>query len=65
MQSLKEILAWAQMKVSLYKIIYLCQFSTTAHIELCNQLLLEPSGHHFNTLHECYRHIENVHGEIS
>ena len=28
---------------------------------LCNQLLIEFSGNHFETLHKCYKHIEDVH----
>ena len=28
---------------------------------LCNILLPEFSSNHFETLHRCYKHIENVH----
>ena len=28
---------------------------------LCNQLLSEYSGNQFETLHRCYKHIEDVH----
>ena len=28
---------------------------------LCNQLLLEFSSNQFETLHRCYKHIEDVH----
>ena len=30
----------------------------------CNQLLIEPSLYSFNSLQECYRHIEDVHEEV-
>ena len=31
---------------------------------LCNQLLLAPSVIFFNSLPECYSHIEDVHEEV-
>ena len=32
---------------------------------LCNQLLPEFSSNQFETLHRCYKHIENVHVTFS
>ena len=32
---------------------------------LCNQLLLEYSNNQFETLHRCYKHIEDVHVTFS
>ena len=32
---------------------------------LCNQLLPEFSGNQFETLHRCYKHIEDVHVTFS
>ena len=31
------------------------------YLGLCKQLLSEFSGNQFETLHRCYKHIENVH----